>query len=77
MFTVAAFYRFFGVSEPVVLQHELREAFTAEELCGSLLIAGEGINGTLAGSAEVMDRLLQECADQRPRCAGARYTQPL
>jgi len=64
MFTVAAFYRFVGVSEPVALQYELREAFTAEELCGSLLIAGEGINGTLAGSTEVMDRLLQLLAER-------------
>jgi len=44
--------------EPEELFEELRAAFNEEELCGTLLIAGEGVNGTLAGSEEVIERLL-------------------
>jgi UPF0176 protein len=67
-FKIAAFYRFValpGVVDggaprpgPEELCEELRAAFTEEELCGTLLIAGEGVNGTMAGSAEVIERLL-------------------
>jgi UPF0176 protein len=43
---------------PEELCAELRASFNEEELCGTLLIAGEGVNGTLAGSDEVIERLL-------------------
>ena len=56
--TVAAFYRFAAVQNPARLQAELQSAFTEDQLLGTLLIAPEGINGTLAGAAEVIDRLL-------------------
>lgn len=56
--TVAAFYRFIALGNPAELQAELQSAFTEEELLGTLLLAPEGINGTLAGTAEVVDRLL-------------------
>lgn len=62
--TVAAFYRFFPLEDPATLQAELQSAFTEEELLGTLLIAPEGINGTLAGAPEVIDRLLTMLADR-------------
>ena len=57
-YTIAALYRFVTLPDPAALREELCAAFTEEELCGTLLIATEGVNGTLAGSAEVIERLL-------------------
>ena len=58
-YTIAAFYRFLALADPAALRDELSAAFREDELLGTLLIATEGINGTLAGSAEVIDRLIE------------------
>jgi UPF0176 protein len=58
MITIAAFYRFLALSDPAGLREELRSTFTATDLLGTTLIAPEGINGTMAASAETIDRLL-------------------
>jgi UPF0176 protein len=63
-FTVAAFYRFTPITNPAAFRDELRAAFTADDLCGTLLIAPEGINGTLAGSPETIGRLLNTLAEK-------------
>ncbi len=57
-YAIAAFYRFVSLAEPEALQTELRAAFEEGELLGTILIAGEGVNGTVAGSSETIDRLL-------------------
>ena len=57
-YTIAAFYHFVRLAEPAALQAELAAAFTEDELCGTILLAPEGINGTVAAAAEVIDRLL-------------------
>ncbi len=59
LYTVAALYRFTPVQDIVALRDVLLPAFTALDLCGSLLIAPEGINGTLAGSASAIEELLR------------------
>ena len=64
MVTVAAFYRFIAIQDPAALQAELKSAFAEDELRGTLLIAPEGVNGTLAGSSEVIDRLLTLLAER-------------
>lgn len=64
MYTVAAYYRFLSLADPVGLREELREAFVASNLLGTTLIAPEGINGTMAGSAETIDRLLRWLREQ-------------
>jgi len=58
MFTVAAFYRFVSLPDPAALREQLRNLFIPTDLCGTLLIAPEGINGTLGGSTQTIDRLL-------------------
>lgn len=63
-YTIAAFYRFVRLSEPAVLREELLSSFGDSDLLGTTLIAGEGINGTVAGSAATVDRLLQLLADR-------------
>jgi UPF0176 protein len=63
MFTIAAFYRFVALSDPADLREKLRSLFIPTDLCGTLLIAPEGINGTLAGSSQTIDRLLKVLAE--------------
>jgi len=58
MYTVAAFYRFFALTDPQALRDELHETFALTDLRGTTLLAPEGINGTMAGSAETMERFL-------------------
>ncbi|MBC8129257.1 MAG: rhodanese-related sulfurtransferase [Rhizobiaceae bacterium] len=62
--TVAALYRFVALDDLAALQAEARGACEAAGGCGSLLIAPEGVNGTIAapgdamaGLVDVLDRL--------------------
>jgi UPF0176 protein len=64
MYIVAAYYRFFALADPVGLREELRAAFVGSDLLGTTLIAPEGINGTMAGPAEMIDRLLEFLAER-------------
>jgi UPF0176 protein len=48
-----AFYQFVQVSDPHALAAQLREL--TRTLSGSVLVAHEGINGTVAGSAQALD----------------------
>ena len=57
-YTIAALYRFTPVGDPPTLQTALKAALTPLGLRGTLLIAPEGINGTLAGSKEAVEALL-------------------
>ena len=57
-FDVVALYAFTPVDEPLALQAELREFSQAKNLCGTLIIAHEGFNGTLAGPRAGLDQLV-------------------
>ncbi len=48
-FAVAALYRFVRLPDPASMQTPLQNRLRDEGLCGTLLLATEGINGTLAG----------------------------
>ncbi len=50
--TVAALYRFAEIPEPAALADALRRLAAAAGLRGTLILAPEGVNGTLAGPAE-------------------------
>jgi UPF0176 protein len=63
VYTVVALYRFVLVKNPPALQAFLRDAFAPLDLCGTLLIAPEGINGTLAGPADDIEATLAILAD--------------
>ncbi|MFC4637384.1 rhodanese-related sulfurtransferase [Deinococcus hohokamensis] len=56
-YTVAALYEFRSVDDPAALQAGLREFTRDLGLCGTLLVAPEGINGTVAGSREAITAL--------------------
>ncbi len=57
-FDVVALYAFTPVDDPAALQAELREFGQKENLCGTLIIACEGFNGTLAGPRAALDQLV-------------------
>lgn len=53
---IAALYRFARLDEPQRLVMPLQAACEAEGIRGTLLVAGEGINGTIAGEAQALGR---------------------
>ncbi len=58
-YTVAAFYRFTPVKDPAARRPALQAKLASLNVCGTLLIAPEGINGTLAGTESAVDALLE------------------
>ena len=59
MITIAALYHFTHFDEPAVLQAQLQEKCNCLGIKGSVLLAHEGINGTIAGSRFGIDQILQ------------------
>jgi len=57
-YTVAALYKFSRVQHPEALRQPLAAFCCTRGIKGTLLLAQEGINGTVAGSAEAIDALL-------------------
>ncbi len=66
---VAALYKFTALPDYVELQSRLQELTSAHELRGTLLLAEEGINGTVAGSPQGI-AALQAFLDADARFAG-------
>ncbi len=54
---VAALYRFAAVADPARLRDDL-EQLCGEAVRGTLLVAHEGVNGTIAGPAEAIARVV-------------------
>jgi UPF0176 protein len=54
---VAAFYQFTGLTNIEALQREILEVCKQTGLLGTILLACEGINGTVAGSVDGVQRL--------------------
>ncbi len=69
MFTVAALYHFTRFDDADALRPALREVCEAGGVKGTLLMAREGINGTIAGTADAIEAVLAHirglpgCAD--------------
>ena len=76
-FRVAALYRFTPFDDPAALQGPLAKACCAVGVRGTLLLAREGINGTIAGTDAAIEavlahiRALPGCADLMPKTAWA------
>ena len=67
-FTVAALYRFARFTDCEAMRAQLDRLCRRHDVRGTLLLAPEGINGTIAGTGEARDgvesiRELPECAD--------------
>src|SRR5476651_1130454 len=59
-YEVAAFYQFAALPDFPELREPLRAICAGLKLRGSVLLAHEGINGTLAGSPEAIATLVEE-----------------
>ncbi len=66
---IAALYRFARFDDPAAIRAHLHAAAEAAGIRGTLLVAGEGINGTIAGMPEAIDRMLATIR-ALPGCAG-------
>ncbi len=77
MLTVAALYRFARFDDPSDLREPLLEACLSGGVKGTLLLAREGINGTIAGTSEAVANILAHiralpgCDDLQPKFAQA------
>ena len=55
---VAALYKFAPLADLDVMREEILRACNKNNICGTLLLAHEGINGTIAGSRQGIDTIL-------------------
>ena len=69
MLTIAALYHFTRFDDPAALRGPLLDLCLRQGVRGSLLLAGEGVNGTIAGSRAGIDVVLAHLR-ALPGCAG-------
>lgn len=72
MLTVAALYHFTRFPDPAALKPGLQELCAAQGVKGSILLAPEGINGTIAGPRAGIDLVLTAIREL-PGCAGLEW----
>lgn len=58
MFTVAAFYRFTAFNDPAAIVGKLSPVAEIAGTCGTILVAPEGLNGTIAGPRAGIDVMI-------------------
>ncbi|MFC6592336.1 rhodanese-related sulfurtransferase [Deinococcus lacus] len=61
---VAALYEFRALEDPAALQRRLQLLCREQGLCGTLIVAPEGINGTVAGPRQGIDALHRFLLDE-------------
>ncbi|OYQ36930.1 hypothetical protein CHU95_02785 [Niveispirillum lacus] len=59
---VAALYRFHPLPHFQELRQPLFDLLSAHRVCGTLLLAAEGLNGTIAGPADAMEQVVADIA---------------
>jgi len=69
MFTVAALYHFTRLEDPAALRGPLLDLCRGQGVTGTLLLAAEGVNGTIAGPRTGIDAVLAHLR-ALPGCAG-------
>ena len=72
MFTVAALYHFTRFDDPAALKAPLARVCCGSGVKGTLLLAPEGINGTIAGTRDGIDAVLAHIRGL-PGCAGLEW----
>jgi UPF0176 protein len=60
---VAAFYQFHAVPDPATLRDRLEALCASLPVWGTIIVAGEGINGTIAGADHNIDALVAALRD--------------
>ena len=58
-FRIAALYQFAPIADPAALQPILKSLCQAQAIRGTLILAEEGINGTIAGPADGIESVLE------------------
>lgn len=58
MYKIAALYKFIKIEDPMLTQEVLTSACNQHEIRGTLILAHEGINGTIAGTPTQLDTFL-------------------
>jgi len=72
---VATFYRFVRIEDPHALATSLRARCTELDLAGTIVLAHEGINATLAGLPDALERFVAALrADRRFADVAVRYS---
>ena len=56
---VAALYRFVALEDLPKIQKRIKDVCDANDICGTLLIAPEGINGTIAGQGNAIPTIIE------------------
>jgi len=69
-FTIAALYQFVALPDPHALRARLLERAEALGLRGTLILAQEGINGTIAGTDEAIAAFLGDLSANEPPIDG-------
>lgn len=69
-FDVAALYRFVDLANPGRLREPLIQLAEQLDVCGTLILGHEGINGTIAGQRSDVVALLNKLGEWEPRLAG-------
>ena len=69
---IAALYHFTKLDDPAALRGPLLDLCLAQGVKGSLLLAGEGVNGTIAGPRAGIDAVLAHLR-ALPGCAGLEW----
>ncbi len=76
MLTVAALYKFTAFADTAALKPPLEAVCAANGVAGTLLLAGEGINGTIAGTRAGIDAVLAHIR-ALPGCAALDWKESL
>lgn len=72
MYTIAAFYQFTDLADYEAHRAPLLELAQANGLSGSILLADEGLNGTIAGTRDGIDNMLAALR-ALPGCSGLEH----
>ncbi|MEP1441559.1 MAG: rhodanese-related sulfurtransferase [Hyphomicrobiales bacterium] len=68
-YIVAALYKFTSLPDFEIHQQPLQAVCDAHDVMGTILLASEGINGTISGAREGLDAVLEHIKAQIPGCA--------
>ncbi|MBM1221775.1 rhodanese-related sulfurtransferase [Ponticoccus sp. SC2-23] len=69
MFKVSAFYHFTPIGDPAAIRQKIEAAARARQILGTILVATEGLNGTIAGEEDSIDGMMAWLA-ALPGCDG-------
>lgn len=63
MFDVFAFYKFISIADKESVKQQMDDFLSSTAICGTILIADEGVNGTIAGNEAALSMTLQKLAE--------------